>query len=113
MLLAVLEVDAAAICASIPIFWPVMVTHLGGIFVTKEMSIIREMRYTQEDGIELMGKQYDDVESDLKAKHTGAIQSSEDHYRDRYVMQQVDPFGISEVSVECGAELVAEKNIGC
>ncbi|KAK8089625.1 hypothetical protein PG997_004586 [Apiospora hydei] len=49
MLLAVLEVDAAAVCASVPIFWPVLSNKLGGIFVTQEIEIRRETRFFQMD----------------------------------------------------------------
>ncbi|KAK8083091.1 hypothetical protein PG996_001872 [Apiospora saccharicola] len=49
MLLAVLEVDAAAVCASVPIFWPMLSNKLGGIFVTQEIEIRRETRFFQMD----------------------------------------------------------------
>ncbi|KAK7951984.1 uncharacterized protein PG986_007712 [Apiospora aurea] len=52
MLLAVLEVDAAAVCASVPIFWPVLSNKLGGIFVTQEIEIRRETRFFQMDDAE-------------------------------------------------------------
>ncbi len=45
ILLAVLEVDCASICASVPVFWPVLSRQLGKIFVTKEIEIIHEDRY--------------------------------------------------------------------
>ena len=55
MLLAVLEVDAAAVCASVPIFWPVLSNKLGGIFVTQEIEIRRETRFFQMDDEESAG----------------------------------------------------------
>lgn len=38
LLLGVLEINAASVCASVPIFWP-MVAPLLGIFVTREVSV--------------------------------------------------------------------------
>lgn len=34
-----LEINAASICASVPIFWPVVAPYLGSIFVTHEVSV--------------------------------------------------------------------------
>ncbi len=45
ILLAVLEVDCASICASVPVFWPVLRRQIGNIFVTKEIQITHEDRY--------------------------------------------------------------------
>ncbi|OTA92211.1 hypothetical protein M434DRAFT_61763, partial [Hypoxylon sp. CO27-5] len=43
IILAVLEVDAASVCASVPIFWPVLRNlDWGKIFVTQEINITRE-----------------------------------------------------------------------
>ncbi|KAK6827220.1 hypothetical protein PG987_010561 [Apiospora arundinis] len=39
ILLGVLEINAASICASVPIFWPVVAPYLGSIFVTHEVSV--------------------------------------------------------------------------
>ncbi|KAK8129073.1 Satratoxin biosynthesis SC1 cluster protein 4 [Apiospora sp. TS-2023a] len=39
ILLGVLEINVASICASVPIFWPVVAPYLGSIFVTHEVSV--------------------------------------------------------------------------
>ncbi|KAI0159273.1 hypothetical protein BJ166DRAFT_327327 [Pestalotiopsis sp. NC0098] len=44
MILATLECDCASICASVPIFWPVLSPYLGAIFVTQEVSVEHEYR---------------------------------------------------------------------
>ncbi|OLN97953.1 hypothetical protein CCHL11_02548 [Colletotrichum chlorophyti] len=42
MALAILEIDIAAICASLPVFWPVLQSGMGSIFVTHEVAITTE-----------------------------------------------------------------------
>lgn len=44
IILSAAEVDIASICASIPVFWPVLTDSIGDIFVTKEVQIIHEER---------------------------------------------------------------------
>lgn len=39
ILLGVLEINAASVCASVPIFWPMVAPYLGTIFVTREVSV--------------------------------------------------------------------------
>ena len=40
--LACLEVHLAAVCAALPVFWPVLTTRLDQIFVTTEVTVTRE-----------------------------------------------------------------------
>lgn len=40
--LACIEVHLAAVCAALPVFWPVLTTSWGRIFVTTEVSVTRE-----------------------------------------------------------------------
>ncbi|KAH8199254.1 hypothetical protein TruAng_006594 [Truncatella angustata] len=49
LLLATLECDCASICASVPIFWPVLSPYLGAIFVTQEVSVEHEYRDMDEE----------------------------------------------------------------
>ncbi|KXJ92904.1 hypothetical protein Micbo1qcDRAFT_203069 [Microdochium bolleyi] len=44
IVLAVVEVDMASMCASIPIFWPILQDGWGRIFVTQEIEIVHESR---------------------------------------------------------------------
>ncbi|TEA16146.1 hypothetical protein C8034_v001061 [Colletotrichum sidae] len=39
MVLTALEIDVAAICASLPVFWPVLKSSMGNIFVTHEVKV--------------------------------------------------------------------------
>ncbi|KAK1997724.1 hypothetical protein LX36DRAFT_577859 [Colletotrichum falcatum] len=42
MVLAILEIDIAAICASLPVFWPMLQVSMGSIFVTREVKVTTE-----------------------------------------------------------------------
>ncbi|KAK1624643.1 hypothetical protein BDP81DRAFT_464413 [Colletotrichum phormii] len=42
MALSILEIDMAAICASLPVFWPVLQNSMGMIFVTHEVKVTTE-----------------------------------------------------------------------
>jgi hypothetical protein len=64
--LATLEVDVASVCASTPVFWPVLRDHVLTIFVTREVKITRsgpdiddafEMRRTTSNTSSLQGSQ--------------------------------------------------------
>lgn len=46
LIFSCLEVDFAIICASIPIFWPVIVASLPQIFVTKEVIVTHHKRFS-------------------------------------------------------------------
>ncbi|KAK7926489.1 hypothetical protein PG985_003487 [Apiospora marii] len=48
ILLGVLEINVASICASVPIFWPVVAPYLGSIFVTHEVSV-QVVEYRDDD----------------------------------------------------------------
>ena len=51
ILLGVLEINVASICASVPIFWPVVAPYLGSIFVTHEVSVqVVEYRDLEDGG---------------------------------------------------------------
>ncbi|KAI4597378.1 hypothetical protein KJ359_004484 [Pestalotiopsis sp. 9143b] len=95
ILLAALEVNAASICASVPIFWPVFATTWSGIFVTQEVKVTSESRYVDEDGDSLThrrssGSQLSIVDSDGRHHHKNAS-STNKHYRDSFILRQVDP----------------------
>ncbi|KAK2007480.1 hypothetical protein LZ32DRAFT_632299 [Colletotrichum eremochloae] len=42
MTLAILEIDLAAICASLPVFWPMLQHSMGAIFVMREVKVTTE-----------------------------------------------------------------------
>ncbi|OHE96338.1 hypothetical protein CORC01_08410 [Colletotrichum orchidophilum] len=59
--LSILEIDMAAICASLPVFWPVLQNSMGMIFVTHEVKVTTETiertrsRDDDDDCLELSG----------------------------------------------------------
>lgn len=94
IILAVLEIDCAAICASIPIFWPVLEAQWGSIFITQEIKITRENRYLDEDdGFSSRTSRGGGSQIELKRSESAHTQGSRGgaHYNDMFVMQSVDP----------------------
>jgi hypothetical protein len=122
ILLATLEVDMATICASTPIFWPVLTARLDKIFVTQEIKIEREHRFSAiEDEYELQrtpseagGEPYrsDTIhsrgtsQSSLTRQESRVAKNPRDgHYSDKYVMAQVDPLSnAGSVQAEISAQ---------
>jgi hypothetical protein len=125
ILLATVEVDIATICASIPVFWPVVQASMDKIFVTQEIKIEREHRFSAiEDDFELQrgtsgGEQYasDTVhsratsQSSLTRNEPRVAKSGKDgHYADRYIMAQVDPLSsVGKVHSEITAQHITKK----
>lgn len=95
IMLAVLEVDFAAICASIPIFWPVLEERWGSIFITQEIKITHEERYFHEDDVERFSSHTasrDGGGSEIELKRSESGQShGSTNYNDMFVMRSVDP----------------------
>jgi len=99
ILLAVLEVNIASICASIPVFWVVLRPYLGFILVTREIKINREDR---DDGPHSKSSKSSDG-------RTGSEAELNAHYNDVYVMDHVDPLrdtGTRAVQSQVGADTV-------
>ena len=84
LLLIVLEINIASICASVPIFWPVIAPYFGAIFVTREFSVKTETVW-------------EDKRADTSGGSSVGRSDPEAHYKDPYVRDQVDPFGASQV----------------
>ncbi|KAF7515207.1 hypothetical protein G7054_g14695 [Neopestalotiopsis clavispora] len=136
ILLASCEVDLATICASVPVFWPILTSNLDRIFITREIKIERNHRFSNIDdendrasSLERVHRFYslDDPEAGrptsvltawgafcaeqkhsretLELKEVKATYKSE-HYKDSYVMAQVDPLS-EEGKVE--SSVVAER----
>lgn len=97
ILLAALETNAASICASVPIFWPVFTSSWGGIFVTQEVKITHETRYLDEedrDSLTHSGSMHSRNGSESQVcimDGTGDGRKGNKHYRDSYILRQVDP----------------------
>lgn len=95
IMLMVLEVNVASICASVPIFWPIVGQYLmNAIFVTHEFSVKYESRENQ---AKADADSLDGGESGRQSGAGGSVGGgpavSEQHYKDDFVMQLVDPFG--------------------
>ncbi|CAJ2503568.1 Uu.00g109620.m01.CDS01 [Anthostomella pinea] len=110
-LLAVLEVDAAAVCASVPIFWPVLTVQWGKIFVTQEVAITHETRYgyddhhnhDDEDGLR-RGTTHSRTGSELEIiSGKGSRLNDPGHYQDSYILSQVDPLRSPSTRVQTSA----------
>jgi hypothetical protein len=61
--LASLEICAASICASVPVFWPVLTAKLDQIFVVKEVTVSRSDRFSTVGG----GADENDIEMNMGA----------------------------------------------
>lgn len=99
--LSCLEIDLAIMCASMPVFWPVLEKSLAAIFVTREVHI------THNERLDDRGLNYE-LEHQGVGRH-GSVKSESghsresltrqisndgglsDHYKDQYVLAQVDP----------------------
>lgn len=94
IILAVLEIDAASICASIPIFWPVLESQWGHIFVTQEIKITREERYAHDDDEAALASATSHSRTNSESEFKGENNIGkrlENHYQDSYMMKFVDP----------------------
>lgn len=80
----VLEVNVASICASVPIFWPVLRPYLGAIFVTREFSVKHEIREMDTSSLPSRGRMGSETELNT-------------YYHDPYVTELVDPFSSKDV----------------
>ena len=94
ILLASVETNLASICASVPIFWPVLSRRLEMIFVTKEVEVNYEERKSEvgaaESEVDL--KQGIGSEgSETCSKKAGWGNGNWTHYEDDYIRDQVDP----------------------
>ena len=117
------------VCASVPVFWPVLRDNLGRILVTKEVAITMEQRLGSVDE-ELELRSEVGSEASLAAGgRTGTMRSTrslggadhgrgrrqatkEGHYQDSFVRGQVDPlrtWGGATTTVEGGVARKEEK----
>ena len=118
IILGAVEVDIASMCASVPVFWPLLRAQLGGIFVTKEIEITHEDRHNyfemrrgrnsdrslgggdsrasfQGSEVCFGSADMERVGADNTSSTTGPIVTVKDparHYEDEYVRQRVNPF---------------------
>ncbi len=114
ILLAALEVDMASICASVPIFWPVIEQQFGKIFITQEVKITSEERwqttFTDNQSLTELTPHGEDLKSrknsDLelgpppppppKGHHRGPM--VKETYADEFRLSRIDPFKLRQGS---------------
>ncbi|KAF2707096.1 hypothetical protein K504DRAFT_436333 [Pleomassaria siparia CBS 279.74] len=101
LILSCLEINLAIICASMPIFWPILEQSLAEIFVTSEVRISSENRALEDAG---RGFELRERAESIKSTSGNSRESltreparetvdAYAHYKDQYVIAQVDPFG--------------------
>lgn len=110
--LGMVEVNAASICACVPVFWPVLTARLDMIFVTQEVEITRERRFSdKEDEIELSGSgTHSRADSQASQTQLNLLQTAKPtttHYMDDYIMDQVDPLR-SKTSMAVSSEAISK-----
>lgn len=101
IVLSSMEVDLAAICASLPVFWPVIQKSIGSvIIVTHEVKITREQRrtdnenrgQTDNDNVELRRQQSEEILLDdgnaLPIQPNRFSFGSGDYYRNSFTFKQ-------------------------
>ncbi|ORY70040.1 uncharacterized protein BCR38DRAFT_520903 [Pseudomassariella vexata] len=116
---ACLEVDAASICASMPVFWPILSASYDKIFVTREVTITHSHRRLSESGesneygdnVELQPRN-SGQDSEVTRGSTVHSQKSEKnaHYMDSYILEQVDPLR-AERRAGVEASITAERQL--
>lgn len=91
ILLAVLEVHCASICASVPIFWPVVRPFFfkGEILVEHEIRIESSARYREDRATPSPSET--DSQTELRDVESSTTNLQSRHYKDEYVMRQVNP----------------------
>lgn len=78
--LSVLEVNLATICASLPVFWPVIEENLGRILVTREVDVTRETR------------DFSTINNNWEDSDTYALEVvQKQHIDQRYMLSHIDP----------------------
>ncbi|KAH8881859.1 hypothetical protein GQ53DRAFT_754023 [Thozetella sp. PMI_491] len=112
--LSALEIDLASICASIPVFWPVIEAQFGKIFITREIEITTEERWqitsSDESETELTGSRRNrriTIGSEgeingLEKVHSGP--GGRDGYYDEFLMGQIDPLRLQRKGSASHAE---------
>ena len=86
IVVAALEVNLATICASLPVFWPVLEQSMGWIFVTQEVHVTREVR------------RFSTMEDEAELYVLPPVMPSKKRYSDPFVRWHVDPLREARVT---------------
>jgi hypothetical protein len=123
IILSCLEIDLAIMCASMPIFWPVIEESFAAIFVTREVQITEQRRYSFADRGLAYELEHSDAmqrqpsvktqstsrESLVITRELSGKQHLDDHYRDPYLAAHVDPFGDAALERAVKTDVEAKK----
>ncbi|KAF1975955.1 hypothetical protein BU23DRAFT_502511 [Bimuria novae-zelandiae CBS 107.79] len=124
IILSCLEIDIAIMCASMPIFWPVIETSFAAIFVTHEVHITEQPRYSAGNLGLAYELEHGDAMRDRASIKSGSTSRESlvmtrelsgkqgegdgtavrvgERYRDPYLAAHVDPFRDGVVDSELG-----------
>ncbi|KAL0257126.1 hypothetical protein SLS55_007936 [Diplodia seriata] len=95
IVLSCLEVDIAVLCASIPIFWPLIsALTFGKIFVVDEVIVRTEERERQRPDTPGSETELRTYQSRTSGRHTP---DASKHYKDPFVVDHVRPIGTENV----------------
>lgn len=89
MIFASLEVDFAIICASIPIFWPIIVDSLPQIFVTQEVRVTHHQRLPDSGNMEYELEMMKNHGGDSQENLTKIEEHAKTDYNDQFVVDHV------------------------
>jgi hypothetical protein len=118
LLLAALEVNCASICASVPIFWPMISPYFGAIFITQEVTVEHEYRDMDDEERKVQSAssaQASRVDSQTELKPLKSrTPSGNPEFQDFYTSGHADPLkspGLNApgTRTRVGAESVTEK----
>lgn len=84
-MLSALEVNIATVCASLPVFWPVIKENLGRIMVTYEVDVTRETRDV--GGFNVLNES-----GELFSTKTVASKGRQYYPEDGYIREHAGPF---------------------
>lgn len=110
----ILEVNVASICASVPIFWPVLRPLFGAIFVTREFSVKTEIReFDTLDGKSSRGGTGGSGASGgggFGGGRNGSETELNMYYKDPYISDLVDPFRSATADGRVESEVRVKKD---
>jgi hypothetical protein len=122
ILLSCLEINLAIICASMPVFWPVIEKSVSAIFVTHEVHVTEHRRLEDnddQDNYELVqSRSLGRTQSTKSGNSSQELQGQKDadrpgYYQDVYVAAHVAPMdqemGIGQMGLETNVDSQPER----
>lgn len=89
-ILSCLEVDVAILCASVPVFWPIIsALTVGKIFVVDEVIVRSEDRLERLERVSTAGSETELRSFQSNTSDSGGAPDHGKHYKDPYVIDRV------------------------